>query len=620
MTGKRARAAGALERIRALGWLKLSLLGVLALGVAYGLRRWYRYEPPIEVGLAPDFRLGYNLDFPGDWTNLPPFIDQIKNARGFEGGCSEGEADCHPTRHLDLDPQGWVKSLRFKDDPARSYQRVELIFNSSSQRHDIGKTFVVTWRGQGELEVRGASDASSDAERRRITFTLPAGLALLRITASDPAQTGDYLRDIRVFRAEHEALLDEGKVFDPDMLRFLAPFRALRFMDWMQTNSPGRCSGGEHDGKECYAVSNEACGASGACVMPGKWSERPTADRAIWIHTGQFLDNAAPGRGAKVGGYPIETMVALANELRAAPHFNLPAHADDGYTRELASYLKQHLEPSLPISLEYSNEVWNWSFPQADYAKARAAELWPGVGSGWVQYMAVRTHQMCRIFRQVFAGQEWRVRCLISPQTGWRGLAPEVLDCPSWTEQHPEDESCTKYVDAINISGYFGGCMSAHPEAVASWLGEGREAALARAFEHLNHGGKIEACEGDDSDSLDRSIDNYRHFMQLAARRGLGLEVYEGGTHFDYSAQGEGGSAEVAQFFVDVARDPRMRDAYLRNYEGFRNAGGSTFNVWGWITPNDAWSNADSPVQLDHPKYRAIAEFAERVAPARTPQ
>jgi hypothetical protein len=619
MKERTARSGGLLGLIRRLGWIKLALLGVLALALAYGVRRWRRYEPHIDVPLAADFRLGYNLDFPGDWTNLPPFIDQVKNARGFEGGCGEGEPECHPTRHLDLDAQGWLKSMRFRDDPTRSYQRVELIFNSSKERHDIGKPFAVTWRGQGELEVRGPNDAQYDAEQRRITFTLPAGLSLLRITANDPARTGEYLRDIRIFRAEYEALLAEGKVFDPDMLRFLAPFRSLRFMDWMQTNSAGRCSGGDHDGKDCYAVSNESCGSGGVCVMAGKWSERPSADQAIWIHTGQFLDNAAPERGTKLGGYPLEILVALANELRAAPHFNLPADADEEYTREFASYLKRHLEPSLPASIEYSNEVWNWKFPQADYAKARAAKLWPGVGTGWVQYGAVRTHQMCRVFREVFAGQEWRVRCLISPQTGWRGLAPEVLDCPSWTAEHPEDQSCTKYVDAINIAGYFGGCMPSQSEVIAGWLREGREAALTKAFEHLEQGGGMEACSEDEDDSVANAIDNYRHYMQLAARRGLGLEVYEGGTHFEYSADSEGGSEEVAQFFVDVARDPRMREAYLRNYEGFRAAGGSTFNVWGWIAPNDAWANVDSPVDLTHPKYRAIVELAERVAPRRAP-
>jgi hypothetical protein len=60
-----------------------------------------------------------------------------------------------------------------------------------------------------------------------------------------------------------------------------------------------------------------------------------------------------------------------------------------------------------------------------------------------------------------------------------------------------------------------------------------------------------------------------------------------------------------------------MYELYSRNFRGFRAAGGSTFNVWGWVAPNDAWANADSPVQLDHPKYRAIADFSRGQSAAR---
>src|SRR4051812_28506225 len=38
--------------------------------------------------------LGYNLDYPGDWTNLPPFIDQMKNSRAPHGNCSDADAEC----------------------------------------------------------------------------------------------------------------------------------------------------------------------------------------------------------------------------------------------------------------------------------------------------------------------------------------------------------------------------------------------------------------------------------------------------------------------------------------------------------------------------------------------
>ena len=42
----------------------------------------------------------------------------------------------------------------------------------------------------------------------------------------------------------------------------------------------------------------------------------------------------------------------------------------------------------------------------------------------------------------------------------------------------------------------------------------------------------------------------------------------------------------------------------------FRDAGGSTFNVWGWVARDDAWANSDSVIELEHPKYRAIRDFA----------
>jgi hypothetical protein len=398
-------------------------------------------------------------------------------------------------------------------------------------------------------------------------------------------------------------------VFNPEMLVYLAPFRSLRFMDWMASNEAGRCSGGSKSGASCYAVSNEIC-EGGSCTMPGKWRERPTRDQAMWLASAQFLDNTRPERGSKVGGYPLEVMVALANAAKASPHFNIPADSDDDFVSELARVVKAQLSPELPVSVEYSNEVWNWGFPQAQYAKARGDALWPKEGTAWVQYMAVRTDNMCKLFHQVFEADAARLRCLISPQTGWRELARLVLACPAWVEQHPESKSCIEHVDAINITGYFAGCLHSHPEVIRRWLAElGPDAARSRAFEQLEHGGLIEGCDGDAVDNLDHTIDTYDYFMQLAARHGLGLEVYESGTHFEYSGK-DGEPDEVSALLVGMTRDSRMHELYTRNLRSFRQVGGRVFNAWGWVGPDDAWANADSPVALDHPKYRALGDFS----------
>jgi hypothetical protein len=587
---------------RRLPWLvRYAALGVALVVALFGARRiWRAYKNrPLPVAAATDFRVGYNLDFPGEWTHLVPFIDQMKNARAPEGKCAESDASCDTASHLDLDAQGWVKSLRYRDDASKAYSGVEIIFNTAEQRYDAGRTFVVTWQGEGTLEVGGSVDARTDAAQKRITFSLPNGTALLRLTGIDPRGTGDYPRNIRIFREDHAALLERGEIFNPDLLGYLRPFRSLRFMDWMQSNAHGRCSGGPNHGKECYPEFQEECGA-GRCMMPGIWSERPTPERPSLVSWGQYLDNAAPERGTKVGGYPVETMLALANSAGADPHFNMPVAYEDEYVTRFAGLVKEQLRPDLVVRVEYSNEVWNWGFPQATYADRKGKQLWPDDGTAWVQYMASRTNHMCKLWKQVFAGEEQRLRCLISPQTGWHDLAYVVLECPSWVRLHPEDGSCTTHVDAINITGYFSGCLHQNEATIESWLGEGREQALERGFEQLNHGGLIDGCK----DDLDRTIDGYGFFIQLALRRKLGLNVYEGGTHFEYQ-----GKEHVRRFLVDMTRDARMQAAYLRNFEGLRLAGGNVFNVWGWIAPQDAWANADSLLDREHPKYRAIQAY-----------
>jgi len=559
---------------------------------------------PTRFGAAPSASsLGYNLDYPGDWTNMPPFIDQMKNARAVVGECSLADPGCDPTRHLDLDENGWVASLQYADDPARSYAAAHVIVSTSRSRPDIGQTFVVTWEGNARVQIHGGGDVRSEAGQRRLTFVLRAGDTMLSLRDIDPA---NHARNIRIVRADHEDLLASGEIFSPDMLSFLEPFGSLRFMDWMDSNGRGQCSGGSEPGRACYAVTQDDCGGGGVCVMAGHWNERPDTDAVSYLASGQYLDTEQPELGTKVGGYPLEVMVALANRAGKNPHFNMPADFDEDFVRRFARIVRAQLAPGLRASVEYSNEVWNWGFPQAGYANARGRALWPDEGSAWVQFAAGRTNDMCRLWKEEFAGEEGRVRCLISPQTDWKEMATNVLECPAWVASHPGSTACHEYADAINITGYFSGCLHQNEPTITSWLERGKTAALDLAFEQLTHGGLIDGCR----DSLDDAIESYKVFADLAAARGLELYVYESGTHFAYDADDS-----ARQFLVDMTRDERMYDVYRENFAGFRLAGGEMFNVWGWVAPDDAWANADSVLERNHPKYRAIADFARIGAP-----
>src|SRR5690606_12813155 len=126
---------------RALRWLGVAGAAlVVCLFVARKLWRAYKNRP-LPVAIDPSFRLGYNLDFPGDWSHLVPFVDQMKAARAFVGSCSDADPGCDPAAHLDLDPAGWVKSLRYKHDPSLAYAHVETIFNTAEGRYDAGRPY-----------------------------------------------------------------------------------------------------------------------------------------------------------------------------------------------------------------------------------------------------------------------------------------------------------------------------------------------------------------------------------------------------------------------------------------------------------------------------------------------
>jgi hypothetical protein len=88
-----------------------------------------------------------------------------------------------------------------------------------------------------------------------------------------------------------------------------------------------------------------------------------------------ILDKVIYSGGGVTPMFPIEIQVAMANELGVNLWTNFPTFADDTYVANTVAYVRDHLNASLTAYLEYSNEVWNNSFPQTNWAVLRAAAL-----------------------------------------------------------------------------------------------------------------------------------------------------------------------------------------------------------------------------------------------------
>jgi len=102
--------------------------------------------------------------------------------------------------------------------------------------------------------------------------------------------------------------------------------------------------------------------------------------------------------------------------LKADAWFCMPHMADDDFVYRFAKVVKEKLDPSLKVYVEYSNEVWNGIFPQHRYAAEQGQKL--GFGekpweAAW-RYTAYRSVQIFRIWEEVFGGTKRLVRVLPS--------------------------------------------------------------------------------------------------------------------------------------------------------------------------------------------------------------
>ena len=181
-----------------------------------------------------------------------------------------------------------------------------------------------------------------------------------------------------------------AQTFTTPYLSLLAPFSTLRFMDWDNTN-----------GNTAIAWRDRT---------PPSFASQQRPNGAAW-----------------------EYAILLCNTLNKDMWVNVPVGASDGYVRSLATLLRDTLKANLNVYLEFSNEVWNGSFPQF-YTNLVAAETevaenrWsPLVYDGdrdpydWAQRrVGLRLKEMSDIFASVWGRNAIgaRVRPVYATQVG----------------------------------------------------------------------------------------------------------------------------------------------------------------------------------------------------------
>jgi hypothetical protein len=443
--------------------------------------------------------------------------------------------------------------------------------------------YIVLYDGQGTLSYGFDAALVRRSPSRDVINVTPTNSGIdLRIVATDPRHTGNYLRNIRVVTVANEAAAKAGQIFNPAFLKLIQNFRALRFMDWFQTNGSTLTS----------------------------WTDRP-------IPTDAFFGTSK--------GVPIEIAVQLSNAVSADAWMNVPVMADDNFIRQMAALVHGQLGGTQKIYVELSNEVWNFSFSQAKYAASQGQALWPTRPSGSRGYeynrewYGMRTAQMCDIWRSVWRSDP-RLVCVLGAQAAWSFTATEALKCPYWTQGAP----CSGHaIDAVAVAPYMGGAVP------SAWTSQS-DGGLANLFQSLYSQNDAAI---DDVSFFSRMLKRWtrprtmvptggfiaqvaaweRDFITILAPYKLPLLAYEGGQNFAY-----GSTDALNSLYMAANRDPRMGQAYMRYFQQWKTGGGQLFmyyNDVGGEGQYGSWGALESimqttsPLRSAPPKWQAIQNF-----------
>jgi len=425
-------------------------------------------------------------------TNIPSpgfreFVDAAKTLRDFAddgGGYSTT---------IQKDEHGWpledAKTVIFDYRPFNAWSCPGdwcSCADNCEDFPDMRGVYKVSFKGQATLS---SDDASSPWEIRNQRYDEESNTTTCDLVIEDPrgvlvymkftdthnpeSATGEGISDLRIIRPGYHDRPEQ--TFTDEFIAALAPFKTLRFMDWVHTN--------------------------------GNNPEYPT--QVEWQHRRRVDDATQNGHKQRGNheqthnyrGDPIEHGVAweyiieLSNETGKDPWINLSIAVSDDYIDNLAQLFADTLSEELTVYVEISNEIWNEGtpfLPQTDYRKAAGGHDW-------------HVRQLLNIserFRAKFSDDS-RIR----PILAWRMRDPEGARAMLELVQNSFPEEVSAHLYAISPALYFT-CRdcSGSPEDI-----------MANARQNI----------------FDDVIPNMEAYLSIANSFGVKVVAYEGGQHID---------------------------------------------------------------------------------------
>ena len=329
-------------------------------------------EPP-----PPQVDMGANLAPLRDWSSQLAFQDAFKMSRRFftmnEDYVPAGANpfDSGVSDQIPQDADGYPLELPYyvPGTPDDVPQIVRALTYRSIEGHYPAGHYICLFDGTGTLDFGGVTNEQLVAAGRYEFNELDPGNGIsVKITCSE---FGDHVRNIRIFQEQFEDTY-ATQVWNPDFIANLQSFnvQSIRFMDWQGGNKPD----------------------------PQTWADRSTA-------TFQTQTTRK--------GVAVEHLVHLCHAMEVSPWFSMPFINDGDYNTQFATYVRDNLDPSLTIYLEWGNEAWNASGDIYQWVEDNKP-----AGLNHPEGYAYFADILFNTWLTVFAGQESRIVRVIGGQSG----------------------------------------------------------------------------------------------------------------------------------------------------------------------------------------------------------
>jgi hypothetical protein len=499
--------------------------------------------------------IGTNMSGMADFGTELPFVNLMKNAREWytkDVGNPNAGFSSDQQLNLSYRPDGYPTHVP-QTIPESAFPQEAVTIWGDTKGWPAGQ-YVVLWEGTGNFRLFGSFTNLTTTGPHRMTFDLvpqEQGIVELAIENSD---INDPIRNIRLLMPGTEATY-QTQPFNPVFINRLQSFRTVRFMDWGQTNNWGQKRG------EGWNNPNEF-----------DWAERSQMDHYTWAYE---------------KGIPYEMMVKLLNDYDLDGWVCVPHRASPEYSQRLAEYLRDNVETDRHLYIEYSNEIWNWIFGQAQWLNFYGCEQ---QGVSWPEGLVPYVQRCLDAFTTAFAGQPDRITRVVGTQLSWVDVSQRMSNLRPGS------------FDAITPTCYFGFDDAA--EATLDQLGASATAADVIAQASL---------------SMPQSFSFVREQKtDVADPLGVPMLFYEGGQHLTPNPFGVYPS--YGQALIDAQRSPGMYDLYNTWFDSLRtlqsgeeplqimhfsfvSGRNAQFGSWGMLETMDQ----DTDV-IPAPKYQAILE------------